>query len=109
MTASHQSIGNGPFFCRALHYGLIITYSLLRGPMIPLKAAVYRPHALYIFIKRVHLFIEPRLRRLHIRAAQLIECLTDGEFVYFSHRKSRAAVKQTGTSLSFVVQSRSVR
>jgi hypothetical protein len=55
--------------------------------LIPLKAAAYRPHALYIFVKRVHLFIEPRLPRLHIVAAQLIECLTDGEFVYFSHRK----------------------
>jgi len=42
---------------------------------------------LYIFVKRVHLFIELRLLRLHIGAAQLIECLTGGEFVYFSHCK----------------------
>ena len=55
--------------------------------MVPLKATCYRPHALHIFVKRVHLFIEPRLLRLPIGAAQLIECLTDGEFVYFCHCK----------------------
>jgi len=45
--------------------------------LIPLKAAACRPHALYIFVKRVHLFIEPRLLRLGIGAAQLIERFTD--------------------------------
>jgi hypothetical protein len=31
--------------------------------------------------------MKPCLLRLHIGAAQLIECLPDGEFVYFSHCK----------------------
>ena len=59
----------------------------LGGSLVPLKAASCRPHALYIFVKRVHLFMEPRLLRLHIGAAQLIEGLPDGEFVYFSYCK----------------------
>jgi hypothetical protein len=66
---------------------LSIACSRLGGLLVPLKAASCRPHALYIFVKRVHLFMEPRLLRLHIWAAQLIEGLPDGEFVYFSHCK----------------------
>jgi hypothetical protein len=66
---------------------LSIGCSRLGGPLIPLKAASHRPHALNTFVKRVHLFIVPRLLRLHIGAAQLIECLTGGEFVYFTHCK----------------------
>ena len=64
--------------------------------MGPLKAASCRPHALHIFVKRAHLFIDPRLLRLQIGAAQLIECLTDGEFVYFLPLQNPRPMKQTG-------------
>jgi len=38
-------------------------------------------------VQRANFLIEPRhLRSWRIGAAQLIECLTSGEFNYFSHR-----------------------
>ena len=56
------------------------------GPLVPLKAAPCRSQALYLFVKLVIFPIEARhLRFWHIGAAQLIECLTDGEFSYLSH------------------------
>ena len=60
--------------------------------MVPLKATPCRSQVLYLFVQRVDFAIEPRpLRFWRIGAAQLIEGLANGEFVYFSHRKTDAA------------------
>ncbi len=59
--------------------------------MIPLKAAFFRSQALYFLFKNLNFLVEPfDLRFWHIGATQLVEHLTDGEFVYFSIAKSSA-------------------
>jgi hypothetical protein len=58
------------------------------GSLIPLKAASCRPQVLYLLVNRFSFLLKPcDLRFWHIGAAQLIEHLADGEFVYFSHGK----------------------
>jgi hypothetical protein len=65
--------------------------------LIALKAASCRSQAFYLFVKRVNFSIEPgQLRFWHIGAAQLIECLTDGEFSHFSHIKDSSMMWKTG-------------
>ena len=58
------------------------------GSLIPLEAASCRSQALDLLFKTLSFLVEPcDLRFWHIGATQLIEHLTDGEFVYFSHSK----------------------
>jgi hypothetical protein len=56
--------------------------------LISLKAASRHSQALCLSVQRVNFLIESRhLRSWRVSIAQLIDCLADGEFVYFSHRK----------------------
>jgi hypothetical protein len=58
------------------------------GTLVPLKAASCHSQALRLFVKCANFLIEPRHPRSWcVGAAQLIECLAGGEFIYFSHRK----------------------
>jgi hypothetical protein len=56
--------------------------------LVPLKAASCHSQALRLLVQRANFLVEPRHpRSWRVGFAQLIECLADGEFIYFSHRK----------------------
>ena len=62
--------------------------------MIPRKAAFCRSQTLYLLFKNLSFLVEPFDRRFwHTGTTQLVEHLTDGEFVYFSHSKIICAIR----------------